>query len=55
MSSDEQEEEGLLLAVGPKLGPPAADGTFCHHQECYSYGSRMHSNPLALWQTSIAA
>ena len=25
MSSDEQEAEGLLLAVGPKLGPPAAD------------------------------
>ena len=48
MSSDEQEEEGLLLAVGPKLGPPAADGTFCQHHECYSYGSRTHSNPLAL-------
>jgi len=51
MSSDEQEEEGLLLAVGLKLGPPAADATFCHHQECYSYGSWTHSNPLALWQT----
>jgi len=25
MSSDEQEAEGLLLVVGPKLGPPAAD------------------------------
>jgi len=37
MSSDEQVEEGLLLAVGPELGPPAADGTFCHH-----HGSRLY-------------